>query len=146
MQASFFDKFDRVIFNLVFLKAITGPNFKMKRFHHGLFPANFEKFLRFLPKHSQANTFVPFRPNHCSQNSCNILPITLRQLPLCSSTKATIIWHSKQTKTLYSQWFGAALWNSLSEKKLNIHRKTGTNLENFERGHWEFCNGLKHGN
>ena len=30
--------------------------------HHGLFPANFENFLIFLPKHPQANAFVPFRP------------------------------------------------------------------------------------
>ena len=34
----------------------------MKGLQRGLFPAHFEKFLRFLPKHSQANTFVPFRP------------------------------------------------------------------------------------
>ena len=59
---------------------------------------------------------------HCSQNSCSISPITLRQLPLRSPTK-TIIWHSKQVKTLYNQWLGAVLWNSLSEKNLNIPKK-----------------------
>ena len=59
---SLFDKVYRVIFTLFFLKAITGRNFTMKGLHHGLFSANFENFLRFLPKHPQANTFVPFRP------------------------------------------------------------------------------------
>ena len=34
----------------------------MKGLHHGLFPACFEKFLRFLPKHPQPNTFVSCRP------------------------------------------------------------------------------------
>ena len=105
---------------MVFLKAITGRNFTMKGLHHGFFPANFEKFLRFLPKHPQANAYVPFmRFYHCSQNSYNI-SITLRQLLLRSSKKAATIWHSKQTKTLCNQWFGAVLWNSLSEKKMNI--------------------------
>ena len=59
---SLFDKVYRVIFTLFFLKAITGRNFTMKGLHHGLFPANFERFLRFLPKHPQPNAFVPFRP------------------------------------------------------------------------------------
>ena len=60
---------------------------------------------------------------YCSQNNCSISPITLRRLPLRSSSKTIIIWHSKQVKTLYNQWFGVALWNSLFEKKLNIHKK-----------------------
>ena len=42
---------------------------------------------------------------HCSQNSCSISPIPLRQFPLRSPTKTIIIWHSKQIKTLYNQWF-----------------------------------------
>ena len=33
----------------------------MEGLQHGLFPVNFEKFLRFFPKYLQANTFVPFR-------------------------------------------------------------------------------------
>ena len=156
----------------------------MKELQHRLFSANFEKFLRFLPKHPQENTFVPFR--HCVkvskygvyfgphflafglnrerysvslliQPECgkmqtrkksifghfsrseffmrfyNTSPLTLRQLPSRNSTKTTIIWRSKQTKTLYNQWFETVLWNSLSEKNLNIHWKTRADLENFER-------------
>ena len=62
VKGSLFDKVDRVIFTLFFLKAITGRNFTVKGLQHGLFPSDFEKFLRFLRKHPQANTFVPFRP------------------------------------------------------------------------------------
>ena len=97
-----------------------------KRPQHGLFPANFEKLLRFLPEHPQANTFVPFRRLWDFTTALKIVAIflPLRKLPLRSPTKTIIIWHSKQIKTLYNQWFGAVLWNSLSEKKLNIHKKT----------------------
>ena len=35
-------------------------------------PVNFEKVLRFLTKHSKANTFVPF-------GFCEILPVDLAQ-------------------------------------------------------------------
>ena len=88
-------------------------------------PSKFWKILRLLPKNPQANTFVPFRRlwdfTIAVKAVSTFLP--LRQLLLRSSRKTIIIWHFKQIKTLYNQWFEAVLWNSLSEKVLNIHKK-----------------------
>ena len=73
----------------------------------------FWKIFRFLPEHPPANTFVPFRRlwdfTITLKTVATFLP--LRQLPLSSPTKTIIIWNSKQIKTLYNQWFRAALPN-----------------------------------
>ena len=73
----------------------------------------FWKKLRFLPEHPQANTFVPFRRLWDFTITLKTVAtfLRLRQLPLHSSTKTIVIWHSKQIKTLYNRWFGAVLSN-----------------------------------
>ena len=83
----------------------------MKGPQHGLFPVNFDKFLRFLPEHPQANTFLPFRP------LCNLLS---KQLQYFSYYIATVAFAQpyENNKTPYNQWFRAVLFNQLIIKKI----------------------------
>ena len=64
-------------------------------------------------RNPQANTFVPFRRLWDFTITLKTVAtfLWLRQLPLHSSTKTIIIWHSKQIKTLYNRWFGAVFSN-----------------------------------
>ena len=71
---------------------------------------------------------------HCSQNSYSIPRITLRQLPLRSSTKATLFGILNKQKPFTISGLELFCEIACLKKNFNIHRKTGTDLENFERG------------
>ena len=58
-----------------------------KRSQHGLFPANFEKLLRFLPEHPLANTFVTFTTTTAF---FKILPLLSKQLQYFSCSVAAV--------------------------------------------------------
>ena len=124
----FFDKDDRL--TLLWLLLINYSRLQLynKRSPAQALPCKFPEILEISSRTTTSKYFWSFetfmRFSQCSQKSWSISPITMRQLPLRSSAKTVIIWHSKQIKTLYNQWFRPVLWNSLSEKiYIYIHRK-----------------------
>ena len=123
---------------MFFLKAITSRNFTMKGLHHGLFPANFEKFLRFLLKHPQGNTFVPFRPLWDFTTVLKTVTVFLLlhcgSCPCAAQRKQQSFGILNKQKPFTISGLELFYERACLKKKLNIHRKTGTDLENFERG------------
>ena len=111
----FFDKVGWATFTLTFCIRVSRATTALQQ---GLFSVNFEKFLRFLPEHPQANTFAPFR--HSWDFTTALKTVAVFLLSHCdtfhSPTKTIIPWHFKDIKTLYNQLFEAVLWNSWSEK------------------------------
>ena len=120
----FFDKDDRL--TLLWLLLINYSRLQLynKRSPAQALPCKFPEILEISSRTTTSKYFWSFETfmtfSQCSQKSWSISPITMRQLPLRSSAKTVIIWHSNQIKTLYNQWFRPVLWNSLSEKKNGI--------------------------
>ena len=80
----FFDRVDRVSFNLAFLQTIEGCNFAMKGLQHRLFPANVEKFLDFFQNTQTQILLFPL-------NLYEILPLLSKQLQHFSYYIATVV-------------------------------------------------------
>ena len=71
------------LFTFAFLQATTGRNFTIKGLQHGLFPANFEKFLRSVSEYRKMLLFL--------LDLDEILPLLSKQLQYFSYYIATVV-------------------------------------------------------